>query len=239
MEKEIRKLKEKINKIQDVQKEMISMISHDLKTPLTTVIGFSHIIKQKPDLSEDTRKKCIDAVIHESERMLKMLNNLLTWQQIENHSVKISIETVNLKPLLLSLIKDYEDKINNQGILIKLNIEEDLKLKGDPDRLKEIMENILDNAVKYTGKDGLIKLKACKVEHTVINILLSDNGTGIKEELKSNIFKKTEPLRGLRGDKGLGLGLFISRELVEMHKGKIYFESSPEGSTFYIELPAI
>ncbi len=237
-EKIIEKLQEQLDEMKKVQDKLILITSHDLKTPITSIIGFAKLIKQRPEMNKEGKEKCLDAIIEESERVFAMVENILTWQQIKGGKIKFTEEPVSISFILSTLLKTFESKITKYNLTLKAEIEKDLVIKGEKRSLEEIINNLMDNAIKYTEDRGHIELHAKKSPEKKIQISISDTGCGIKEDTKEEIFNCPKPLRGVRGKKGLGLGLFITKNLVEMHRGKICFEPKIKGTTFYIEFDA-
>ena len=231
--KNIITLNNEVKELKKIREKLMSIISHDLKTPLTSVIGFARLVKQRPSMAEETKEKCLDAVLAESERILKMLDSILTWQQIEADKIKLFIEPVNPGFILLSTAKSFQKKLEENNLKLITDIEENLKMPGDKNRLYEVLENLLWNAVKYTKSGEEIKISAFKDADGTINITISNRG----REVEGDIFNEPILLPGERGEKGLGLGVFIARRLVEIHGGEIAFTSTDGLNKFHLKFP--
>jgi len=161
-EKIIEKLKEELDEMKKVQDKLILITSHDLKTPLTSIIGFAKLIKQRPEMNKEGKEKCLDAIIEESERVFAMVENILTWQQIKRSKIKFTEESVSLSFILSTLLKTFENKASKYNLTLKAEIEKDLVIKGEKRSLEEIINNLMDNAIKYTEDRGHIELHAKK-----------------------------------------------------------------------------
>lgn len=227
---------EKANK---VKSEFISSMSHEIRTPLNAITGLSEIIKDTDNKEE--REEYANDIILASNTILNMVTNILDLSQIEANSIKIEEKNYDMKELVNDVIKLYSDKINTKGLKLKCKTSKLPKsLYGDVYKIKNILANLIDNAIKYTDK-GYIKVSvnATKEKQDYnIEIVVEDTGRGIDNETKKHLFEKFNRSEDVMDSNipGMGLGLAITKSFVELMKGKITFESEfDKGTTFIIK----
>jgi signal transduction histidine kinase len=231
-----RKLKE-VDKMKD---EFISIASHELRTPITTLKGFVSMALEGDygDLNEQGRKgfKIMEA---SANRLGALVEDLLNVSRIEQHRLAISPKRVKLAEILDSLSAEFEFRVQEKGLKFKLIKEDKLPdVWTDEDKLRQVLINLIGNAVKYTKK-GEIELIA-KVEQKFVNLNIKDTGIGMDAKERESLFEKFYRIQGeeTRGIVGTGLGLWITKQLVELMGGKIYVDSIKHvGSQFYFTVP--
>jgi PAS domain S-box-containing protein len=224
--------------------EFLANMSHELRTPLNSSIGFSELLKQgmAGELSEK-QKHFVDNILTSSQFLLALINDILDLSKIEAGKIDLKPERMSL-PLTvnetLSLIKE---KAMKHNVLLKTEFDPELEfIEADKQRFKQILFNLLSNAVKFSKEEGGTVIIRAKKEGEMAKISVSDTGIGIKGENIGRLFRKFEQLESETGKKydGTGLGLSITKQLVEMHGGRIWAESKyGEGSTFTFLLPIV
>ena len=218
--------------------EFLSSMSHELRTPLNAILGFSQLIEM--DTNEATIKSHAEEIISGGQHLLTLINNLLDMSRIESGNINFSIERVSLNDVLnkvLSLIKPIADKYN-----IQVNCCVDTLVKKyinvDEMRFKQVLLNILSNAIKYNSEKGKVSID-CSTNDFMLQLSISDTGKGLTSEQQISIFQPFD--RAGMGDsniEGTGLGLSITKNLLEKMGGKITVESVVgEGSCFHIQAP--
>lgn len=238
-------LQQKIVQLQQAKDEFLNIAAHDLRTPVTAIRGYTDMILSGDfgDIPVKLQEPLFE-VRAASDRMVRMIGDFLTISGIERGKISISPKEIDLVPLLQLQAKLFEQKNSKKNLTFYTDdLPEHLWAKTDPDKIQEIITNLLDNAIKYTDK-GSITLKAEAGSHTAI-ISVSDTGKGINQEYQKNLFEKY--YQAVHGQKvvegkgtGLGLGLYISRLIVEGCGGKIWCESEPgKGSKFSFSLPLV
>jgi PAS domain S-box-containing protein len=211
---------------------------HELKTPLTPLITASDYLEQH--LNDDTARSFAHNIHTGALNMEKRVNELLDLAQGEVGTLKIHPSRFNLNELLVSIVGYMRPDAERRNQRLELNLpEQQLFLNADPDRLRQVISNLLANSFKFTRRGGWVKLTVEEEEESVV-ISVTDNGSGIDESEQPFVFQAYH--RGQTSEKsrlsGLGLGLTLSRMFVELHGGRIWFESSKgEGSTFYVKVP--
>jgi signal transduction histidine kinase len=220
-----------------MKSELVSIVSHELRTPLASVLGFTSLLLTR-DFDEETRYRYLGIVDAQARRLGSLIDDFLDARRLEQGKLELDRERVEIGPLL----REQADLFSGQseGHRLKLALPSiPLAVKGDRDRLAQVIGNLLSNAIKYSPEGGDVELLGEAVDGK-IRIAVRDEGVGIPDDQQSQIF--TRFFRGdaaASGISGTGLGLAVSREIVEAHGGRIGFTSEErEGSTFWLELPA-
>jgi two-component system OmpR family sensor kinase len=233
------------------QRDFVANVSHDLKTPLTSIQGFSQAILDGTAASEDSRLRAAQVIHEEADRMTRLVNDLLDLAQIEAGQVVMAREAVAIPSLLRDCAEKMALRAQQGDVQLEVHSEGELVIAGDRDRLAQVINNLLDNALKHTPAGGRVTLTARPVPAqavkrgeppaSLVEIAISDTGEGIPPEDLSRIFERFyrgDKSRG-KGSKGAGLGLAIAREIVQAHGGQIKAESLVGlGTRFTITLPS-
>lgn len=228
---------ERLKSLDTPKNVFLAHISHDLKTPLTAIMGYLELLV---DQESDAQKKMfLQNIYNESENMLQLIQNLLTITKIELGSIKLNITQFDLIEVINKVIDLFKtSRIHTFKLVSSV---QEVKIWGDKEKIREIFLNLISNAVKYSPKGGNITVEISVDYRTqYINVAVSDEGVGIPGELIPYIFEKfyrvENPLTATV--QGTGLGLYIVKNLVELHQGKITVKSQKEhGTTFYVSLP--
>jgi len=231
----------KEKEIDKIKTEFVSLASHQLRTPATAVKWYSEMLldKKTGDLNKN-QLRYLEEVYHGNERMIRLINNLLSISRIELGKLSVQLEMINVKQLFDAVIKDQRVEILKRKHKVDLKqLEKIPKISTDPILLRMILQNFLSNAIKYTLNGGKIN---CTIKKEGLNIIFSveDNGVAIPKAEQKHIFEKL--FRGsnsLELDReGNGLGLYIVKKVAVTLGGKVWFESEPgKGTTFYFQLP--
>ncbi len=227
------------------KEQLMLTLTHDLKTPLNSIIGYTHLLKESVDESEKSKTSRYLLNIHKStDYILKLVQNLLDLARLQSGKIKLEYKTFNMNQLLDSIIERVRPEAIDKNIKLinQTEIDKSLYFKGDPFRLSQILLNLLANALKFT-KEGYVKMEASTVKiygkTQVLKIKISDTGIGISDNDIETIFKEFNRGTG-EGQQfeGSGLGLAITKKLVTLLNGKIKVESGLEkGSNFFIQIP--
>ncbi len=223
--------------------EFVSLASHQLRTPLTAIKWYSEfLLRGKAGKLAPKQKKNIEQIYHGNERMIKLIAVMLNISRLEAGRVKINLMLTNPKKLLQDLIK--EEKIAARKKKQKINFEcegEIADVRTDPDLIRMVLENLIANGIKYSGKGGEIICRL-KEKGKVLLFEIEDNGIGIPKDQQKRIFEKLFRANNAfpHDPEGNGLGLYATKMTVEALGGKIYFKSEEgKGSVFFVEIPAI
>ncbi|MFI3209518.1 MAG: ATP-binding protein [Peptostreptococcaceae bacterium] len=208
-----------IDKSEKLKEEFISSISHELRTPLTSIKGWSETLGY-----EEIRKEELDLglsiIQDETERLIKLVEELLDFSRLSSDRIKLRIDTLNLKILCLSVVNQLKVKANKKGIDISVNfLDENIEnIQGDKDRLRQVLINLIQNSLKSTNENGFIKIEVNQdIDYTTIKVI--DNGHGIEKENLKKVLDKF--FQEDYNKAGSGLGLAISHEIVKLHGGSM------------------
>ncbi|HXK58151.1 MAG TPA: HAMP domain-containing sensor histidine kinase, partial [Gammaproteobacteria bacterium] len=214
--------------------------SHELRTPLTSIRAFSEILSEDPKIDLEERKRFLGIIVSETERLTRLVNQVLDLAKIESgHAVWKSSE-VDLNDVIRHSIDASEQLIIDRGGRLELDIpDQPARVMADRDRLMQVMLNLLSNAAKFMAKEaGRVEVKLRR-ERNMYKVVVSDNGSGIPAKLRPVIFEKfRQGIEGGANPLGTGLGLPISREIIEHFGGRLSVTSPPgKGAIFSFVLP--
>jgi signal transduction histidine kinase len=230
-----------------LREEMISMITHDIKLPLTSIIGFSNLIynRETGRVSPKVREYA-NSIYLNSQKLLSLLDNFLTSCNINAGRLTVCESEVNINFLLEDLLSIVELAIENRSIRLEKSVQEDLPpVTGDENLLFRALGNVLNNAVKYTPDEGTIKVRTGVVApaesplHTgSLKVVVINSGPGIPRNELLGIFDRYKRSQTIKGIEGSGLGLYVLKNIIEVHKGTVTVESILHSlTTFTIFLP--
>ncbi|EDM38627.1 sensor for ctr capsule biosynthesis, probable histidine kinase acting on RcsB [Pedobacter sp. BAL39] len=217
--------------------KLMSIISHDLRTPLMNIKGYLELLNE--DVLDSADRPFLEKeLLKSTNNAVEMLSNLLHWSKSQMEGPAVHLVDVNLLSVLRSTLEMEKTHALKKDISLSYTIPDDLKLLADVDMLQLVVRNLISNAVKFTPQCGQIHVDA-KLLAEECKITVSDNGNGIPLDKWDKIFSiKAEPAFGTNNEKGVGLGLVLCKEYIERQGGRISFESKPGlGSRFYIHLP--
>lgn len=231
---------EAIKTLEKHRKCFFDNVTHELKTPLTTILGYAEMIEDNGfNNDKEFFEKGINHIIKESKRLRTMVVDLIDFSQIENRNIEDEFKEVNLSHVVLNTCEEMKIKATRYNIDIISSIEPSVIMIGHGDKLKQVFINIIDNSIKYSWENSIIKVELKKLSDRV-RIVISDEGQGIAESKINNIFEpfyRDKNVKSRENASSSGLGLAISKAIVEKHKGYIYIESKVnKGTKVVIEL---
>lgn len=242
LEKEQREA-EKLKLESDLKSQFIYNISHDLKTPITNIMGFSKLLlTDGADALTKEQKEYIQIIYDESERFLQLVKQILDVAKLSSGIVKLDVQDVNFNDIGENpSIKALREACENKGLYFNWIVDADVPLIGaDPNRLIQVFSNLLSNAIKFTNHGG-VTVHVMRNKKKGVRVDVSDTGIGISKEDRPKIFKKFYQIKRdliMQQGSGTGLGLSIVKEVVNLHGGQIKVESEPgEGTTFWFTMP--
>ncbi|HCX04214.1 MAG TPA: hypothetical protein DHM42_06965 [Clostridiales bacterium] len=230
----------KLKEVDQIKSDFVSTVSHEFRTPLTSItMGVGLLLDEVPGPINEEQKELVEAIEEDSERLRKLVSDLLDLSRMESGNIKMDIERHNLKDILDNAIKPFKRQFEEQGVDIELKIRKNLsEVKVDFNKISWVFTNLIGNALRYLPEDkkGKIIINAKETANKML-ISVSDNGKGISEEYQQKIFEKFIQAKDNDNKGGTGLGLAISKEIVNAHGGEIWVKSKVgEGSTFYFTL---
>ncbi len=227
---------------QDSQREFVANVSHELKTPLTSIQGFAQAILDGTADTDQSRKQAATIIYNEAGRMHRMVLDLLDLARLDAGTVEFQRAAVDINALLHNILEKFTPQAQKANILLSQEGEISQPILGDGDRLAQVFTNLVDNALKFTPPRGQVRLLASQVEDKA-EVTVNDTGIGIPSEALPAIFNRFYQADTSRkgGEKhGAGLGLAIAREIIQAHGGTISVRSEPaRGSSFTVRLPIL
>jgi signal transduction histidine kinase len=238
--KQIQVLNTQLEKLNADKDRFMTILSHDLKSPFTSILGFLELLSsglRKYDINQI--ESHVNTINDAAKNTFHLLEDLLMWTRAHSGKIPFNPKTLRIKEIYGNLEEILKPVADSKEIGIEFIENGDLSVWADKDMLKAVLRNIITNAIKFTRTGGIIKIKADK-ESDGVKISVADNGVGIQPDRISSIFdiSKIQPTTGTAGEKGSGLGLLLCREFIEKHGGAIWVTSEPgKGSTFSFTLP--
>jgi signal transduction histidine kinase len=239
-ERILEKANEELKSLDRLKDEFINIAAHELRTPIQPILTLTQIIRSK---IEDTKQReLLDSVIRNAKRLHRLADDLLDISRIESQSLKLNKEQFNLNDLISNVVQDYRNQIekddNNITLLYESKKDINFFVEADRYRITQVISNLLNNAIKFTKEKGTVSVKLEKKEENnqqEVLVSVKDSGTGIHSDILPRLFSKF----ATKAEKGTGLGLFISRSIVEAHGGKIWGENNIDGkgAKFSFTLP--
>ncbi len=218
--------------------DLVVYLAHDLKTPLTSVIGYLNLLVDEPDISMKLRSRYTEIALNKAERLEDLINEFFDITRFNLTAIELELESVNLSRMLAQIASEFEPVLAQKGLRWKKTIAPEIKMLCDPDKLMRVFDNLIRNAVNYSYPDTEIEL-LLKENPDEWMIKVINQGKNISKEKLDRIFDQFFRLDGSRASAtgGAGLGLAISKEIVELHGGKIVAESKEESICFTVTFP--
>lgn len=226
-----------------IKNEFLAMISHEIRTPMNAVHGMAQLLQDSGLKSE--QQEMAQLIVQSSQALLRIVNDLLDLSKVEAGKLELELVNFSLGAIIEEVVEIYDRRAKAKGLTIRADIDESLQrsYRGDPGRLRQVLMNFVDNAIKYSDS-GTITLRAeskgrSGATHQT-HFSVTDQGTGIPEQMRSRLFQKFDRmgLTGNRGIEGTGLGLALCKQLVDLMNGTIGVEPLPApGATFWFRIP--
>ncbi len=241
---DLNKMARKLKELDEMKQDFISSITHEFRSPLNAMaIHFDLLFKGRLGKVNEKQKKSLTVLRNNAKRLEKFINDLLDISKIERGKMEIISENFNLIPVIEEIFSLYRVQGEEKNLNMEKKMPDKLPLvNADPDRTKQILSNLLNNAIKFTPKNGQVTVTARTSSPDFVKVSVEDTGMGIPKEQQKGIFSKFEQVKGIRkkikGQKGTGLGLAIAKNIIEEQGGGIGLESEVDrGSVFHFTLP--
>lgn len=222
-------------RFEKLQNDFVANVSHELKTPLSSIRGAAEIVYDGAVSRKKAKEKYLNMIIQETNRLETMVNNILSISELKSDI--LNKREINFSKFIYNMLEDYKT-VNEVKQDFNYQLEENIKIKIDSDKIKRVIINLLDNAVKYSPKEAEIKIKL-EESDSKVKFAVCDQGPGVPEEERKNIwerFYKVNKKSFQSQKRGSGLGLAIVKDIIELHGGRVYHQNLKQGSKFAFEL---
>ena len=219
---------------------MTSNISHELKTPITSIKGYLETIINDPEMPENQKRRFIERADAQANRLTDMINDIVILNKMEETGDYFAFSELNINELIHDILDDYQGMLSEKNMKLELMVEDEIVVKGNRSLILSIFRNLLENSINYAGLNCIIKVQVYRDDKKFYYFSLSDNGVGIPDDHLSRIFERFYRLGSDRSRKlgGTGLGLAIVKNAVLLHKGDISVKNKDEGGIeFLFSLP--
>jgi signal transduction histidine kinase len=240
MNDELRRLYKELESASQHKSDFLASMSHELRTPLNAIIGFSQVLREgMVGEVNEKQHEYLDDILSSGNHLLSLINDVLDLSKVEAGQIELDVSPFSLREALESGIVMVRERATTDGVRITLELTDVGLVSGDERRVRQIIFNLLSNAVKFTPEGGHVQVRALQVNR-VVQVSVADTGPGVAPEDVERIFEEFQQTdAGLEQREGTGLGLALSKRLVELHGGRIWVDSEPgAGSTFVFTLPA-
>lgn len=238
------KLKNKIENLEQLNSSkdnFISILSHDLRAPFTSILGFSEILMNEAGISEKEKFEYLNYIHDSSQNQLQLINYLLDWSRLQTGRLKIEPQRLHVQSIVFNCVSALTAQAVRKNINIKVKIPDSMYIDADERLANLVFHNVISNAIKFSNDETVVEVFANIYNERLCEFVVKDEGIGISEENQEKIFNigKMFSTEGTRGEKGTGLGLALVKQIVEKHKGNIWFYSEAgKGSEFRFTFPA-
>ncbi|TWH57439.1 histidine kinase [Desulfitobacterium sp. LBE] len=218
--------------------DLVVYLAHDIKTPLTSVIGYLSLLDEAPDMPPEQKAKYVGITLEKAYRLEQLINEFFEITRFNLQTIVLDKEKINLQFMLQQLADEFYPMLAPQAKQVSVNVPDGLTLWGDADKLARVFNNILKNAIAYSYENSVIDIAAGQQDKTMV-ITFTNQGDPIPQKRLETIFEKFYRLDSARSTNtgGAGLGLAIAQEIVKAHDGTISVESNPENTTFTVKIP--
>lgn len=240
-EEKLQESTDNLKALNETKDRFISIVSHDLRTPFSSILGFTDILLSNPEMDEEKRMEYINYIQESSKNMLSLVNSLLDWTRLQTGRMHFEPERINATYVISKVVQMLTGAALRKSISLNSLLDKDIYVHADENLLMQVLSNLISNAIKFTQTNGIIEISAEPlIDKKQIKFCVRDSGKGIDEEDLGKLFRVDTKFStsGTMGETGTGLGLSLCKEIVEKHGGDIWAESQiNEGSAFYFTIP--
>ena len=233
---DLKRAAEESKRAEMIRKEFVANVSHELKTPLTSISGFIETLQQGAAEDPEIRTRFIDIIAIETSRLKRLIEDLLVLSDIENRKESADVQEFSAKEEIEKTVQTLQPIAEDENVELITGFDEDVVILGSPDRFRQMMVNLIENAVKYSEEGGRVWIEARKLD-TKVQVTVKDEGIGIAEEHLDRLFERFYRVDKSRSAKagGTGLGLSIVKHIAALFNAELKVESKVgEGSIFYV-----
>ncbi|MBM3166197.1 MAG: cell wall metabolism sensor histidine kinase WalK [Chloroflexi bacterium] len=228
-----------VKQSQQTLRDFVANVSHELRSPLTSIKGFAQAITDGTAKDKQSQNKAASIIEDESKRMMRLVDDLLELSKLESGQITMAREAVDIKELLEHCRDIFAMRAEEKGVKLTLEMQPLSAASGDIDRLEQVFNNLIDNALKHTPKGGKVSITAYQPATSLIEVTVSDTGQGIPPEELRHVFERFYRVNNSGTKTGTGLGLAIAKEIIKAHGGNIaVFSKLNDGTRFVVTLPA-
>ena len=230
----------KLKAMEKGRREFVANVSHELRTPLSMIKGYVETLLQGEIGDPMIRERFLGKIQKHSDRLTYLIEDLLAISQLESNQIAVSFARVPLRNLVDRAFDDLHDRAMTERVKLESSIAKELRVYVDPDRMQQVLQNLVDNGIKYGGRDGTVSVEAELREDCWVVVRVGDNGPGIPEEMHDRVFERFFRVDKARSREqgGTGLGLAIVKHIIQSHGGQVWLESGSEsGAVFSFTIP--
>lgn len=228
-----------IRRLENVRKDFVANVSHELKTPLTCIRGYAETLRHGALADPEASKRFVEKIETNATQLQNLVEDILQLSQIESGRLEINVVPTNLKPVVAAVCEEFAEMARAKGLALRNGVEKDMTVPADPQAFRQILTNLVENALKYTPDGGTVTVFA-KARDALCRITVTDTGIGIPEKELPRVFERFYRVDKARSRKleGTGLGLAIVKHLVQAHGGEVGVKSElGKGSEFWFTIP--
>lgn len=224
----------RLKQLERTRKEFVANVSHELRTPLSLIKGYVETLLDGAKDNPEVAAKFLQTIDRNAERLKLLIEDLLTISELESGRIKLQLQTLSLNAVVKKVLEDYRSRAGNKGVKL-ISEMPNLSVRADPDRLEQVLGNLVDNAIKYGREGGTVKVGGRAVDEVQVEIAVQDDGPGIPPDALERVFERFYRVDKARSREqgGTGLGLSIVKHIVQSHGGKVWVRSEVgQGATF-------
>ena len=240
-EEDLKKSKENLIKLNETKDRFLSIVSHDLRTPFSSILGFTELLLNDDSLTDKERKEYINFIRESSNSMLSLVNSLLDWNRLQSGRIQFEPEKTYVYSIIENSINSLAGAALRKKITLRSTVSKEIQIFVDENLISQVFNNLISNAIKFTNSNGTISISVKPSERIrFLEFSIQDTGVGIKAADVKKLFSVDSKFtkEGTSGEKGSGMGLNIVNDIIQKHGGSIWVESEPgKGSNFKFTLP--
>lgn len=230
----------RIKDLNAAKDSFITILSHDLRAPFTSILGFAEILLNEQNLPFAEKNEYLTYIYEASQNQLQLINYLLDWSRLQTGKLVVELQRLRAQVIVFNCVSSLTGNAIRKNIEISINVDEDIYINADERLITQAVTNLLNNAIKFSKQNSKVEIAVNNFNSAQVEFVIRDSGIGISDEGQAKLFKVEDmyTTEGTAGEKGSGLGLPLVKEIVEKHGGEIWFYSQPgSGSEFHFTVP--